>query len=211
MLDKYDYILFDWDGTLVKSLDRWHGALKQSLEDHGYELSAKDIGANYQLFSERALSLAINNADEVINDAYKYLESLPQTPTLSQGAKDVLKKLQAAGKKLAVVTTSTHRQIDEPLKTIGVDLLFDVVVCADDVTNLKPHPEPIELALSKLGGEPNRAIMIGDSSADILAAKAAGIDSILYFPKSHMVYYERKNLKDLEPTYTVSSMSELNN
>ena len=44
----------------------------------------------------------------------------------------------------------------------------------DDVQNEKPHPEPVQLALSKLGSDPHEAVMVGDNYHDILSGQAAG-------------------------------------
>jgi beta-phosphoglucomutase-like phosphatase (HAD superfamily) len=65
------------------------------------------------------------------------------------------------------------------LKELGIADYMDVVVTADDTPFHKPHPEPVRIALRKLGVEPTRAVMIGDQPVDALAGIAAGTHAIL--------------------------------
>lgn len=57
------------------------------------------------------------------------------------------------------------------LKLTGIGEFFETVVTLDDVTNAKPDPEPVLLALKQLGSEPAEAIMVGDNYHDVLAGK----------------------------------------
>ncbi len=52
-MKRYDYILFDWDGTLARTLDIWLEALKAALLKRSYTLSDEEIGADYEVFSKR--------------------------------------------------------------------------------------------------------------------------------------------------------------
>jgi pyrophosphatase PpaX len=60
----------------------------------------------------------------------------------------------------------------------GIESYFDAAVCADESPRNKPSPDPIMLCLEQLGVSPGDAVYVGDSPADIQAAKAAGVDSI---------------------------------
>lgn len=209
MISKYDYFLFDWDGTLVNSLDGWHGALKQSLIAEGYLLNDIDIGVDYQSFNDRSVVLGVENAESIINRAYNYLADHPETVELNEYAITMLRNLKSAGKKLAIVTTSTHMQVDGLLKRFDIEKFFNAVVCADDVENLKPHPEPIESAIKLLTGDKLRTVMVGDSSADMIAASNAGIDSVLYYPPRYENFNNKAELMKFSPTVTISSFVEI--
>ena len=86
--------------------------------------------------------------------------------------------LKEKGIRLAVVTTKHERMAHRHLEITKLSEFFEVVVAGDNVTHCKPHPEPFELALSKLGLLPEEVAMVGDSQFDILGAKNAGIFSI---------------------------------
>ncbi len=79
---------------------------------------------------------------------------------------------------LALVTTRGRETAEKFLDDNNLSSLFTVVVTRDDVARIKPHPEPILQAMEKLGVEPERCVMVGDTSADIAAAQAAGTNSI---------------------------------
>ena len=52
---------------------------------------------------------------------------------------------------------------------------MDVLVCADEVTNPKPHPEPVEKAVTLLGADPGTTVYVGDSIHDMMSGRAAGV------------------------------------
>ena len=86
--------------------------------------------------------------------------------------------LNELGVRIAIVTTKHELMAKRHLEITGLTDFFEVVVCGDNVANCKPHPEPFELALTKLGIRPEEAAMVGDSQFDILGARNAGIFSI---------------------------------
>ena len=88
---------------------------------------------------------------------------------------------------------------------LAVDRFFDVVVCGGDTPNRKPHPEPLQVALARLGVEPAAAAYLGDSPEDIEMARAAGVFAIGIpggFPN-------RRALEASTPDLLVSSLGEL--
>jgi len=86
---------------------------------------------------------------------------------------------------------------------------FDVVITHEDTEKHKPHAEPLEKALAQLGGNKEKAVMIGDSDKDLGAAKNAGVDSILFYPKEHERFYRLDDLKRFGPTYVVDDFREV--
>ncbi len=124
-------------------------------------------------------------------------------------AKDSVSLLHKRHKKLALVTTSSHSQIDLLLKKHAMLKLFEIVVCREDTNNIKPHPEPLQLALSLLGADPQKAIIVGDSSSDLKAARSAGIDSILFYPKSHRIFHDLNKLNDLQPAFVIQNLKTI--
>ena len=81
---------------------------------------------------------------------------------------------------------------------------FELIICGDDMAK-KPSPEPLLFACKKLNIEASKAIMIGDSKSDILAAKAAGIDVIAV----GYGYNQGENLADYNPQYLCDNFLDI--
>ncbi len=95
---------------------------------------------------------------------------------------------------MGLVTTRGRQTTEQFLTDQGLLDLFEVIVTRDDVRRLKPHPEPILQAMEKLGAEPERCVMVGDTSVDVMAARAANINSIAVL----CGFGQRKDLKDAD-------------
>lgn len=92
------------------------------------------------------------------------------------GTREVPARLREAGVRTGVA--SNRRFAASALEQSGIAPLFDAVVGLEDVTNPKPHPEPILTALSRLGVEPREAAYVGDTDIDMRTAAAAGVMGI---------------------------------
>jgi HAD superfamily hydrolase (TIGR01662 family) len=94
-----------------------------------------------------------------------------------QGIPELLEQLRAVGIRIAVVTSSPQTYCSKVIKACGVQV--DACVCYHDTARHKPHPDPLLLALKRLGGIDRRdAVAVGDVAADIDAARATGIYSV---------------------------------
>lgn len=205
----YKYILLDWDGNLARTLDIWLAALKTPLEKRGHSFSDEEIGANFTVFGERMKALGITDVEDMIAEADAIATREVPNVELYPDALTTLEALQKAGKKVALVTTSRHDQIDPLLDKYRLQGLFDLVVCGDDVSNHKPHPEAIEKAITLFGGTKDATVMVGDSGSDIKGANNAGVDSILFFPPEHTKFYDIEKLRQLQPTYIVDDFRDI--
>ena len=87
--------------------------------------------------------------------------------------------LHAAGYLLACVTNKTAHFTKPLLQATALDAFFPVVISGDSTARKKPAADPVELACSRLGVEPSEALMVGDSTNDALAARAAGCAVVL--------------------------------
>jgi HAD superfamily hydrolase (TIGR01509 family) len=203
------YVLLDWDGNLAKTLDIWLKACRMAIENQEVYKSDEEIGSSFGKFADHLEAWGVPNLNKAIDDADTIAkQELPQVE-LYPDALYVLEELKQRGHKLALVTTSPHENIWHLLEKHHLTEVFDVLVAADDVKNHKPHPEPLETALIRLGGTKDQAIMIGDSDKDIGAANNAGIDSILFYPNEHKKFYDIEKLKELKPTHVVSDFKKI--
>jgi pyrophosphatase PpaX len=95
--------------------------------------------------------------------------------TAYAGVGDVLRRIKEAGLRTALVTSKNRQGALRGLDLHGFTPYLDVLVCADDVVNPKPHPEPVEQALRLLDADARGAVFFGDSTHDINAGRAAGV------------------------------------
>ena len=106
---------------------------------------------------------------------------------LFPGVRQVLEELRARGLKMGIVTQKgwgfevegLRVGASHELRELGIDGFFSTGVGFESVTNHKPHPEGVLLALERLGAEPGQCVVVGDTPADIGAARAAGCWSCL--------------------------------
>jgi phosphoglycolate phosphatase/pyrophosphatase PpaX len=98
---------------------------------------------------------------------------------LFPGITQVLQKLRASGRHLAVVTAEERALMEFNLTTLALKDYFDILVSRDDVLKPKPDPEGIRLALRTMKTSPAESMMIGDAATDILAGKDAGLLTVL--------------------------------
>jgi HAD superfamily hydrolase (TIGR01549 family) len=108
-----------------------------------------------------------------------YLEIARSEVELFEETQEFLEKLKIEGKELAIISTKSSKAIEQHLKDFGISSLFSLVIGGDSVTNQKPDPEGIFLAIKSLQANPKTTIMIGDTKDDLLAAKNAEIKSAL--------------------------------
>lgn len=94
-------------------------------------------------------------------------------------AMDLIREVREKGNKIAIVTGKDHDRTVDILKYYGIEELFDVLICADDVVEPKPSAAPILEAVKQLGSTQEDSVMIGDGYNDLLSARNAGVRSVL--------------------------------
>lgn len=208
-MSKYQYILLDWDGNLAKTLDIWLEACRVPLEKRGKELSDEEVASSFGAFADLIKQWGFDDTQAIINEATAIAKHKLPDVELYPDALAVLESLHAAGKKLALITSSPHENIIHLLEKYNIEQFFQAVVAYDDTKNHKPHPEPLEKAIELLGGTKEQALMIGDSDKDLGAAKNANIDSALFYPPEHAKFYKLSTLQKLNPTYVVSDLRQI--
>jgi len=123
-----------------------------------------------------ARSLPRTPVKEAVDDYLScYRKNFPDKAIIFPGIAELLKKLRASGRHLAVVTAEERALMEFNLATLGLRDYFDTLVSRDDVLKPKPDPEGIRLALRGMKTKPEKSIMIGDAATDIVAGKKAGL------------------------------------
>jgi phosphoglycolate phosphatase len=191
-LQQKSVLLFDLDGTLVDSAPDLALALNKTLSE--LKLAECDeslirswVGNGAKVLVERALEHSSNNGKPIdaslVNDAlvkflYHYQQCLCVNSALYSDVKKGLSLLKASGFRLAIITNKAEGFIAPILSGLGIDGLFEILIGGDTLAEKKPHPAPLNYVLQQLNVTAQQCIMIGDSRNDILAAKAAKIESI---------------------------------
>ncbi|MFC1431825.1 HAD family hydrolase [Streptacidiphilus sp. N1-3] len=210
-------VLFDLDGTLMDTpnaiVDTFTAVLASlGVHDVAAEAIRATIGrplgeAFAQLLGAEGGEAAAVDAGTVAAAVERYQalyreRIVPQARALLYpGVAEGLASLQAKGAILAVVTSKFTASAEVLLSAGGVREHFTMVVGADAVSQPKPHPEAGLLVAAKLGFEPGRTVMVGDTTHDILMAHNAGMQSIAVTYGIH----SETVLSAAEPTWTAES------
>ena len=200
--------LFDWDGCLADTLPIWFQALRKGVDDFQIQATDSDIIAglhDWTVFLDKEL----HNIEHFAKVVYDHVVSCVHDVKLNEGALHLLENCIDMGCHLAIVTSSHSQKVIPVLEKYGVKDRFKVIVGKEHVTNLKPHAEPLQLALSKLGASSDQAWMIGDSAADVLGGKAAGTGTIWYSSDSNKRFYPHLSEQSLKPDITVEHLCDI--
>lgn len=206
---KYKYFLFDWDGSLANTLPIWFAGYKKVFAKYGIEVDNKIISKEVLGDWEGPRRLGIADDEKFFKDLENEILEKVDAAVLNPNVKEVLTLIKQSGGKIGVVTASRKRWVKIALRNNGLRNLVDVFLGKEDVAFVKPDPESIFKALQYMGGKKAEAIMVGDNEKDIQAAKNAGIDSCLYFPKKYEEFYDAKYQNSLGATYVIEDFNEL--
>src|SRR5574343_680215 len=187
---KYPLVVFDWDGTLLDSAGAIVRAIQASCRDLDLPVP-DDARARHVIGLGRADAMVyavpeLAPADyQLMIDRYRhhYLSSDHQL-TLFAGVPAMLERLRGAGHMLAIATGKSRIGLERALDHSGLRPLFQCFRCADECQS-KPHPQMLEELLVEFGVEAGAAVMIGDTSHDLLMARNAGVDALAVTYGSH--------------------------
>ncbi len=207
---KYETLLFDWDGCIAHSLPAWMKSFQCTFAEYGRSIELPEV-LEKKLFInwKPVLEMGVSDLEEFTERMHKYIPLYVPFSELHPTVLDTLKALRLAPRKHAIVTSSRKPQIDAALKFHNLASHFDDMVTFEEVVKPKPDAEPVLKALTKVGGNIETTLIIGDSPADIGAGKAAGITTVLYYPESHEQFYPYEVMKELQPDYFIRHFSEL--
>jgi pyrophosphatase PpaX len=207
----YSTILFDFDGTLTPSLDLWIEGLQLAFAKFSLYPAEDQIidRCFYRCFEEIVSEFNITSIERFREEVHAGIWQSFGKAQLFAGVTEVLAQCRKLGIKLGVVTSSPRKIVSRTLSQSNIDGFFHSLVTADDVSQFKPHPEPILLSLARLGSAPEECLLIGDSSADILAGRAADIKTALFFPEGHARFYDYQELINLSPDLVFHHYEEI--
>ncbi|MDD2723538.1 MAG: HAD-IA family hydrolase [Methylovulum sp.] len=184
MKKAFDLIIFDWDGTLIDSIDWIVHCLQKAgaLSDCAIpeQQAAKDV---IGLSIDKAMQALFPEADDqkieklVRHYREEYFSKQPSPDDLFTGVYDMLVQLKADGYLLAVATGKARAGLDQALAGTGTGDLFITTRCADETAS-KPDPRMLHEIMAHTQVDKTRVLMVGDSIHDLQMAQNAQIASI---------------------------------
>jgi len=173
-------VLFDWDGVLLDSLGAAFNVYNRIFARIGTRMLTKDEylelqSPNWYEFYVK-VGLPSSLWKEVDQEWLRLYEE--ESPGLHADALRCLSVLKGAGFKLALVSNGSRTRVEKELKWFGLTEFFEVVLFGEKKEELKPSPLMIQNSLGVMGIKPRDAVYVGDSPADIQAAKNAKVPSV---------------------------------
>jgi phosphoglycolate phosphatase len=209
-MQHYDLIVFDWDGTLMDSTAMIARCIQASCKDLGLSVP-EEKHAKYiiGLGLEDALryvapDLAATEYPKLAERYRHHFFSSEEEILLFDGVSALLTQLVDEGYLLAVATGKGRKGLDRALEQTGLARRFHASRCADE-TRSKPHPEMLLELMDRLGTEPRRTLMVGDTTHDLQMAANAGCPAIAVAAGAH----DRAQLEALGPLACLPSVSHL--
>ncbi len=210
MAKRFDLLVFDWDGTLIDSAAHIAAALQEAFRDLALPVpSAAAARHVIGLGLEDALMYLNPGLDrgryEEVADRYRvhFLagdQGMELFPVVATG----IPALNREGYLMAVATGKSRRGLDRSLSATGLVPYFHASRCADEGFP-KPHPEMLQMIMEMLGTEPDRTLMIGDTTHDLQMAQNAGVGAVAVSYGAHLP----GDLESMNPLGCVRSFDQL--
>jgi phosphoglycolate phosphatase len=208
-------IVFDLDGTLIDTAPDLLDALNHSLatgpvpavDTAGFK---RFVGHGGRIMIERAYA---EHRIDLLSDEHDRLFSMfidhynlniPGKSRPYPGVVEALTRFETAGYLLAVCTNKHEAPAKALLAAVGLDKRFAAMCGQDTFAFRKPDPRHLTETIALAGGDPHRALMVGDSQTDIDTAKAAGIPVV-----ADDFGYTDRHVREFEPSKIISHFDEL--
>jgi pyrophosphatase PpaX len=203
-------VLFDLDGTLIDSIELILNSARYAFQKLGREAPSDEewtagIGIPlFTMFGRYARDAADQRALIAAYREYQ-LEHHDRLVRCYDAVVDTIGEIRARGHEIAIVTSKSEYLSLRALALVGLVRHVDTVVGCDATTRHKPDPEPVRLALHRLGRAPHEAVFVGDSVHDLLAGNAAGVRTFAALWGA----FRRQDLEPGSPSAWLESISQL--
>lgn len=210
-------VLFDLDGTLIDTAPDFIRIIKLLSQQAGLNLPTDELIRNQVSEGARAVVKLIFpdlelDSQELLAARQKFLDIYAENTAVDTCLFPHMDSLLIQLEKQQIpwgIVTNKPRVFSEPLlAALGLTTRCSTLVCPDDVTHTKPHPEPMLLAASQLQIDPAHIVYVGDHPRDIDAGRAANMPTVLaaygYLPPDH-----RDDLNSWNADFIVNDVQEL--
>ncbi len=219
-------IIFDLDGVIFDITDAIKKAVEDAVQKYNINVEIEEV---LQEVAHLIEDLQNYPVPKIILNSYnllqvKFLEGFTffkklrvgiylfnqfnkykENAGIFEGIDNIISKLKENGKNLAIFTNNKSSYAEEVLDKFNLRKYFDLIVGFNDVSEVKPSPEGINLILKKWNYKPSEVIFIGDMTTDVLAGKAAKVNTIAI--ASGLA--KKESLKNNNPDYLVDNVGEL--
>ena len=183
-------VVFDLDGTLVDTIGDLTTALNTTLTEldlssHSQDAVRTMVGGGLAKLLERALAahnapLAPADQDAAVKRIFEHYAANPANSSeLYPGAKEMLATLTEAGIPCGICTNKPEPIARDLLEAMGIAEAFGIIQGAEARFPRKPDPAGLAHVVETLGATPEMTLMVGDSEADVKAARAAGLKGVI--------------------------------
>ncbi len=187
---RFDTVIYDLDGTLIDSAEDMRVAVSNVLADHGLPPVTDDdvrifMGQGSKITMGKAFGKYGKTLDDealsaVTREFVRYYEADPISHTVAfEGVAEVVARFARLGLKQGVCTNKFEKPSRIILEHLKLMPPISDVAGADTFPVRKPDPRHILLLVERMGGDPKRTVMIGDSIHDVEAAHRAGLPAVL--------------------------------
>ena len=206
-------IIFDLDGTLVHSVPDMHNAINKTLTQFNLENISEQklqtfVGEGMLSLSKKVVDYCGGNQElyETVFNSYRqnYSEEPYKYSTLMPGVMKALNYFHDQKIPMGICTNKRQFVTEKLIKQMNLDKFFDVIIGAKDNIPLKPKPDMIQITMNQFNSIKGFFFMVGDTSNDIDAAKAANVKSIAVNGG-----YTHVDINSLGADYTLETMEEI--
>lgn len=209
---KYETVIFDFDGTLLYTVQDLADAVNYAIARRGYPTHSvraieRMIGNGVNMLVSRALPRGFDTPEyEQIMADFRafYREHCQDNTRPYDGVPEMLARLKAEGRKLAIVTNK-YQTAAELLRRQFFAGSVELIVGDFEGRRRKPEPDGVLIALDTLGADASRAVYVGDTEVDMQTAENAGLDCICV----SWGYRTRQELEHLGATAIAENTEEL--
>lgn len=181
---KYDGVLLDFDGTIADTGEGIFSSVRYAIEAMGFDPLPEEIIHTFigpPIFSSfrRELNLSDEDSAKAVEKyRERYVEDGIYKLKVYDGLEKLMNDMKKSGIKLAIASSKPENFIVKILEFLKSDNLFDYISAPENDKAPESKTALVERAVSRLGIDKSRAVMIGDRYFDIDGANGAGIDSI---------------------------------
>jgi HAD superfamily hydrolase (TIGR01509 family) len=180
---RIDAVVFDFDGVIIDTETARYEVWKRIFQEHNQVLPkdiwVKSIGRTEYFISPYDLLVQLTGTSIDIDTLRAYEKSMEEQyiaqKPLTTGLLERINEARGAGGRFAIASSASRRYVEKHLKERNILNHFDALVCRDDVSRHKPHPQPYLRALELLDAEIDYSFAVEDAPAGIEAAVSAGL------------------------------------
>ena len=184
-MKKYNTIIFDFDGTLLNTIEDIADSVNYILKKYNYPIRTYEeiisfVGNGSTKLIEQALPEGRNtqNFENILEEYLNhYLKNNNIKTAPYEGIMELLNELYVKNYKLAIVSNKNDNNV-KSLNKIYFGMYIETAIGESDDVKRKPAPDMVYNAINELSADIEKAVYIGDSEVDIMTAKNANIHCI---------------------------------